>query len=68
MDKLVVRGSITEVVEIMEGKGYHMEGFNEVAIKAKYFYAYRPDYQGAEYFGIKYKKGQYIITRYQPEV
>ena len=64
MDKLRVRGTITEVVEIMEGKGYHMEGFNEVSIKAKYFYAYNADYQRADYFSIKYKNGQYILTQF----
>lgn len=68
MEKFVIMGTKEELIEEMESRGYHMEGFNEVAIKAKYFYAYRPDYQGAEYFEIKYKKGQYIITRYQPEV
>jgi hypothetical protein len=64
MEKLVVKGTISEVVETMEGKGYHMEGFNEVSIKAKYFYAYKADYQGADYFSIKYKNGQYILTQF----
>lgn len=64
MEKLKVRGTKEELVEIMEGKGYHMEGFNEVSIKAKYFYAYKADYQGADYFSIKYKNGQYILTQY----
>lgn len=64
MEKLVVKGTIAEVVETMEGKGYHMEGFNEVSIKAKYFYAYKADYRGADYFSIKYKNGQYILTQF----
>lgn len=64
MDKIVVKGTKEEVIKAMEEKGYHMEGFNEVSIKARYFYAYRPDYQGADYFTIKKKPHGYIITRY----
>jgi hypothetical protein len=64
MEKIVVKGTKEEVIKAMEEKGYHMEGFNEVSIKARYFYAYRPDYQGAEYFTIKKKPYGYIITQY----
>lgn len=64
MEKLVIEGTRKKVIKAMESMGYHMEGFNSESIKAKHFYAYRPEYQGAEYFDIKYKKGQYILTRF----
>jgi hypothetical protein len=64
MEKIVVKGTKEEVIKAMEEKGYHMEGFNEVSIKARYFYAYRPEYQGADYFTIKKQPYGYIITQY----
>lgn len=62
--KIVIKGTKKEVIKAMEEKGYHMEGFNEVSIKARYFYAYRPEYQGADYFTIKKIKYGYIITQF----
>jgi hypothetical protein len=64
MEKIVVKGTKEEVIEAMEEKGYHMEGFNDVAIEAGYCYAYKPDYQGADYFTIKKNDEGYILIQY----
>lgn len=64
MEKIVVKGTKEEVIKAMEEKGYHMEGFNDVAIEAGYCYAYKPDYQGADFFTIKKGQGVYTIIQY----
>lgn len=64
MEKIVVRGTEKEVITVMEEKGYHMEGFNAVSISAGYFYAFRSDYQGADYFTISERKGIYTLSQY----
>lgn len=64
MEKIVIKGTREEIIEAMEEKGYHMEGFNDVSIAAKYFYAYKPEYQGADYFTIKKNQSGYIIKQY----
>lgn len=64
MEKIVIKGTREEIIEAMEEKGYHMEGFNEVSIAAKYFYAYKPEYRGADYFTIKKNPKGYMIKQY----
>lgn len=64
MKKIVITGTKAEVIESMENKGYQMEGFNDVSIEAGYFYAYKEDYQGADYFTISKSRGMYTLTQY----
>jgi hypothetical protein len=63
MKKIVITGTKAEIIESMESKGYKMEGFNDVSIAAGYFYAYKEDYQGADYFTISKSKEVYTLTR-----
>lgn len=64
MEKIVISGTKEELIAAMQEKGYHMEGFNEEAIAAKYFYAYKKNYKGADYFSIRKKDGMYTIKQY----
>ncbi len=64
MKKIVTKGTKTEVIETMKEKGYKMEGFNDVSIEAGYFYAYKEDYQGADYFTICESRGVYTLIQY----
>jgi len=64
MEKIVIKGTRTEVIEAMEEMGYKMEGFNGVSIEAGYFYAYKEDYQGADYFTICEFMGVYTLTQF----
>lgn len=64
MKKIVITGTKAEIIESMENKDYKMEGFNDVSISAGYFYAYKEDYQGADYFTISESHGVYTLTQY----
>ena len=64
MKKIVIKGTKTEVIETMKEEGYKMEGFNDVSINVGYFYAYKEDYQGADYFTICENRGVYTLTQY----
>ncbi|MGL6220574.1 MAG: hypothetical protein ACRC36_21185 [Lacrimispora sphenoides] len=64
MEKVVIKGTKREVIQAMQEKGYKMEGFNEASIEAGYFYAYKEDYQGADYFTISARRGIYKLTQY----
>lgn len=64
MKKIVITGTKAEVIESMENKGYKMEGFNDVSIEAGYFYAYKENYLGADYFTISESQGVYTLTQY----
>ena len=64
MEKVVIKGTKKEVIATMKEKGYKMEGFNISSIEAGYFYAYKEDYQGADYFTISARRGMYKLTQY----
>lgn len=64
MEKVVVSGTKSEVIEAMVEKGYHMEGFNDLSIATGRFYAYKVDYQGADYFTIAESDGKYTLSQY----
>ncbi|MDR7814655.1 hypothetical protein [Lacrimispora sp.] len=64
MEKVVIKGTKTEVIEAMKEKGYKMEGFNDISTEAGYFYAYKEDYQGADYFTIFESRGLYTLIQY----
>ncbi len=64
MEKVVIKGTKREVIQTMQEKGYKMEGFNEASVEAGYFYAYKEDYQGADYFTISARHGIYKLTQY----
>lgn len=64
MEKVVIKGTKGEVIEAMKEKGYKMEGFNDVSIKAGHFYAYKEGYQGADYFTILESRGIYTLIQY----
>lgn len=64
MEKVVIKGTKGEVIQEMKEKGYKMEGFNDVSIEAGYFYAFKEDYQGADYFTICEFRGVYTLTQF----
>lgn len=64
MEKVVTKGTKREVINTMKEMGYKMEGFNDISIKAGYFYAYKENYQGAYYFTINKNGWIYTITQY----
>ncbi|WP_313182039.1 hypothetical protein [Lacrimispora sp.] len=64
MEKIVIKGAKNEVIETMKEKGYKMEGFNDASIEAGYFYAYKEDYQGADFFTICKSGGVYTLIQY----
>jgi len=64
MEKVVIKGTKREVTQAMKEKGYKMEGFNEASIEARYFFAYKEGYQGADYFTINKRGWTYTITQY----
>ena len=63
MEKIVIKGTKEEIIESMEEMGYHMEGFNDASIESGHFYAYKTDYQGADYYTISKSDLVYTITQ-----